>query len=722
MEPIPTRNPIELLRIGWYFRILFVATIVFSVLILRLPLLKDGDYEFAEVLSLWLFPVCSLAAVRLHRNRYPFWRSLLFLQIPIVLSFVVLLVGGCGCSPLRSLFFFLALPVTSAFVGTCCGWAIAYIAGKKAVVSLMIFWLASLLIQIGWLIWFVPISVYSVWWGYFAGPVYDTWIPMQSILLVHRLYSIIWATLLLFLPVILYRRASRLLVGSTGILLLILLLGFYYREEVGFDLTYPTLEKTLSRSAHSGLITVHADPQVDEPLTLHTARLAEFQYTDMARLLEISHPPPVRIYVYRDAIQKKQLFGAGPTNFAKIWNQEIHVNASDAASVVKHELVHVLSTTFGNRWYGSAQIGLLEGLAVAMEWEGDFFTPHEWSALLLARNELPSVAALVGGRSFFSGSASLSYTVTGSFVRFLVDSLGSEGVKALFAGKGFSEAFHIQIEEAEMLWRASLRRIPVDTNKLAAADWLLQPGVFQKRCVHATADRLHDADLATNSGNLVRAGQELNRALQLNPESAWLLLRYLRLQFMQGVPDQKRLDSLATSESTPFSVRLASRLFQADVAFSEGLREAAIAKIQNLSSDASSHGLSEEAVHYRRFIYRQENKAVADSLLRFGTTMGKILSLHDSTSEGKLWLAQACLAEGEFQLAYDLLRDLPDFAAESMELLRLQLCATACGRVGRYGEAIRTAEIVVRKSERNVDRLRWNESIRYWKWLEKSAW
>ena len=74
-------------------------------------------------------------------------------------------------------------------------------------------------------------------------------------------------------------------------------------------------------------------------------------------------------YIYANEWQKKELVGAKETSYVPIWltKDQLHIAHNHLASVLEHELVHVVAKDFGNLLFnGSWNIALIEGLAEAV--------------------------------------------------------------------------------------------------------------------------------------------------------------------------------------------------------------------------------------------------------------------------------------------------------------------------------------------------------------------
>src|SRR5262249_17258685 len=147
--------------------------------------------------------------------------------------------------------------------------------------------------------------------------------------------------------------------------------------------------------------------------------------------------------------QKARLMGARDVEMAKPWRLEIYIDHRPFPHTsLRHEIAHAVASAFGDPVFGVASRrvlglpllvspGLIEGLAVAIDWPGSYDrpTPHESVRTMQALGNQPSVGALLG-LSFFSVSSARSYTTAGSFLRFLLDEYGAPRLRALYENGG----------------------------------------------------------------------------------------------------------------------------------------------------------------------------------------------------------------------------------------------------------------------------------------------
>src|SRR5262249_13526657 len=139
-------------------------------------------------------------------------------------------------------------------------------------------------------------------------------------------------------------------------------------------------------------------------------------------------------------------FGARNVEMAKPWRHEIYVeHRAFPHTSLRHEIAHAVASAFGDRFFGVAarygvmfNPGLIEGLAVALDWPGSYdrLSPHEAVRAMQVMGVEPTIQELMSA-NFFTVSAARSYTTAGSFLRFLLDTYGAAKLRDVYGGGDF---------------------------------------------------------------------------------------------------------------------------------------------------------------------------------------------------------------------------------------------------------------------------------------------
>lgn len=607
--------------------VIYAAT---AVVLTRIPLFNLLHYEFCLVITV-VSALCSgLVSLRIYglneAESNPVrasWRPALLtnfvlLMIPLgVILINALFVDNCCLAD--GLQLYVLLPVISACFMAVIGLYLGFMFKRRRSALL-----GFLLIVVAWIVFDLiakpPIFVYSHAFGYFPGPLYDEWIPIGRTLVMFRGLTVLISAFLLTVLVrvsdqgkvrkrdVLKKIASlfrflkkplpRRNIALTTFLSMaaVAIVGSYvYKETVGFDITYEHLKKKLRHHIE----TEHCDIYLPEGMvsTREARALAlqtEYHFVEAARYLDLDPESRLSVHIYRSPWQKKRLMGAEDTKFAKVWNYEIHLNFDDYSSSLKHEIAHVLSTEFGLPFITTLRAGLLEGVAVAAEWDYPFFTPHQWSAAIMALDRLPDMERMIQGSTFYTQASSLSYILSGSFCRFLIDSFGIEKFKQVYPYGDFESVYHQDLTSLLAQWKTFIKdQVPVTEKQIQKAAFIVdRKGIFQKRCPHVVASYVHRGNQAFHKQDFRAALENYGIALSHDPEKSSLRLAAARSRFLLADYPGSMDDcaSILEDSTTSYLLHKSTELVLADNLIAIGRTDSAEKVLETLiHADATRH-------------------------------------------------------------------------------------------------------------------------------------
>jgi hypothetical protein len=439
--------------------------------------------------------------------------ALALLIIPLVISLLnALRVRNCNLG--AGLHFFVLLPVATALYAAPLGVLAGLLWPRR---GRLIAYLIPV-VSIGWSLWRLyfdpPVFAFDPFGGYFPGPIYDEALRPPERLLHFRLVNLLWVTTAVVCAATwLHRRGPRRGLLAAGVVSALLLAAslalFGQRQELGFHVDRPHLDKVLERESRSEHFVVHSDPAADgtpDDRALVMQDL-EFRFEQLVRILGVQPRLPITVYLFPSAHAKKELVGAGGTLYARPWSQEIFVQAERfPARRLRHELVHVFASAFGDPVFGVSLAwrfplprlasGLIEGIAEAADY-GDPWsrsTVHQEARAMIAAKLAPPLAKVVGA-GFSTVSGARAYTIAGSFTHFLLVTRGPERLRAIYrSGGDFQGVYGQSLQALEPLWHAFLEKQPVDQREQARArERFRRPAIFGKVCARELAARVQEA-------------------------------------------------------------------------------------------------------------------------------------------------------------------------------------------------------------------------------------
>lgn len=514
-----------------------------------LPLLEAPGWELGQLgalLAALLAPMLGIAAFRLERERPApspaaavAGGTLALLALLAAIFGAALLraaIGPCEALPAASWFVpLLALP--SALLGVALAVAVALLARGRAGPAALLYVVVALA-SLGaslWRAWAGPAAFVSdPLLGLWPGPLYDeALVPDLRVVLLRAAAAAEGAALAAFAEAWARARVSARTALAPALALLVALAGAIGARAAldaqGLSGAREVVARQLGgRRVGARCTVLHP---AEKPRAAVDALLAEceFHQADVARALGISDPPRVTAYVYRTAEEKRRLVGAAGTEYAKPWLGEIHVvDAPLPHPILRHEIVHAVAAAAARgplrvpaRALVLPSLGLVEGLAVALESPRSAWTVHEWSRAARDQGFLPDVRAIFGTAGFARQPPARAYTAAGSFLRFLLDRHGAEPIRVAYRTDDLPGALGRPLDALVREWEAFLDRIEPPPGLEGAARARYSRGsLFSRRCAREVAAMERGAFAAAGAGRTEEACALLARAAELSGSAA----------------------------------------------------------------------------------------------------------------------------------------------------------------------------------------------------------
>lgn len=406
--------------------------------------------------------------------------------------------------------------------------------------------------------------------GAILGPVYDDELFIGTGLIAFRLLTLILAG-------VFFTDAERVLqsgesnrlrhirFAETGFVAFAVTL-YLLSYRLGINSSASKIQRALGSTAESEHFVLYFDDNSIAGAELdYILRVQEYRHAQLQTSLGVAPNEPIAVYLYPDEETKGRLTGSRRTSVTPVWlsTPQIHMLAEQHRSTFSHELVHVFAREFGLPLINAnLSIGLVEGLAVALEAPDGLPSADSQVAAAYRVTDNPvanlTTAAVtsLSPIGFWTGRGAVSYTVAGSFVSYLLSSIGVDGVKELYGTLSPQTAGGRDLDELAEAWADSLLSAadPDEAARLLAADRFSQPSLFEKRCPHYVSD----AERRYRSVvDLLAAGDSTSALAQLeNARDSSIVLDYLRARISMGRGDYNRAYELTDVESAPIAVRL----------------------------------------------------------------------------------------------------------------------------------------------------------------------
>ncbi len=428
------------------------------------------------------------------------------------------------------------------------------------------------------------VFAFDPFFGYFAGPLYDTVIDAFWTLATYRA-----GTLLTLLAVgcaasffddrLRFQGfRGRCWLFAVGLSALIASATLIWNgASLGHFSTRASIEQALGQQVYGERCDVKYSSGILRRDALLFAKDCDAELRADEAYFEIQGPPRVTAFLFANEGEKGRLMGASSTYIAKPWRREIYVQASAYPHpVVGHELAHVLAGSFGQGPFRVSgplggwipDPGRIEGVAVAASPnDNDDFTLDEWAKTLLELQLLPPLES-VFRLGFLGQNSSTAYTVAGAFLHWFHDHYGAAALRAWYGGESIERASGKSFAELEAAWRADLARVQVAPALLDEARVRFdRPSLFGRHCPRIV-DKLNAvASQKLGGGDTAGARRAISELLHLDPHHTAAKFELAACEVKDG-NEAAALTAYATLAASPELAtleRAGAREAQADV-------------------------------------------------------------------------------------------------------------------------------------------------------------
>lgn len=559
----------------------FAIVLVTSIVLTFFPLIGTLGFEFAALNGVLLSFLTVMIAASLfssdkalknsRKSSLNSIGSIYFINFLILLTvFIVGLLSSlfkADCNIREGALFFLLIPTITVFFSTSIGLVSGYFFGKKGILFGFVTILIISLFALWKLYYGLSIFAYNPIFGFFPGPLYDEAIPISLTLIISRITILFWGILLL-LSLRIATGLGQSLIRIWDLLLFIvvvIMIAAVYINESKIGISYSReyiTQHILSESLETENFIIYYPPGTPQAQDIELiANDHEWRYKQLKEALNLNSTRKIRSYIYPDIKTRKKLSGAGETTIANPIHNEIHlIYDSFPHPVLKHELVHVMAGEFGNNVLKlSPKIGLLEGIAVAVDWRGQRYTPHQWSKVMIEMGIAPKIQDIVGF-GFWYAPAQISYTLMGSFSRHLIDNYGIENFKSAYQTGSFS-SYQKDLDELTLEWLEFLKTVETPPEVVAIAEARFsRPSIFQATCPRRIAELKNQGYENFEKDNYYKARQNFSNALKYDNSDSNIISWLAHSHYYEGNFDRALEVANSSAESSQIEKDLLTNL------------------------------------------------------------------------------------------------------------------------------------------------------------------
>ena len=555
-----------------------------------------------------------------------FWRAFAINLTLLATPLIIILLNAFrvkNCDFLEGFAFFLLLPGVSCVYATAAGIFFGLWLTRRwtAYLTYLAYIFVTLIVLAHNLIFHPPLFGYHTTFGYYPGPIYDEQISITGTLIIARGTTLLlaWFLLTLSANALVVRRHTQLIPklrwqklcqfklnfeDLSRRILLVCLLGilaiiYLYRGELGLRPTRGYIEKTLGglKETEHFKIFYENGSEVERKIE-QIAQDHEFRYAQLTPYFQIRPTQKILSYIYTSPEQKKRLVGAGGTSIEDPFGPGFHINyESFPHPVMKHELAHALTANWHPILPVSLNVGLHEGIAVAADWDEGQLTCHQWSKAMRQLGVAPKIQKVMG-LGFWAHHPAQSYTLAGSFVRFLVDRYGMKQFKRVFPTGNFIHVYGKSLSDLAEEWEEFVETVPLTaTDTRIAAYRFKRPSIFQKPCAHKIAALSAKAWRAYRQSDFSTASRLFEDLYTLDANNP-RYLHGLMLTYYESSDYSSAAKSAAQIIAHPKANvrrRAEAKNVQGDVHWQDGKPELAQSQYQEVFALYASNALNREA-------------------------------------------------------------------------------------------------------------------------------
>jgi hypothetical protein len=687
--------------------IIILFYLIFSITMANIPLFNYLGYEFSFITALITYLTAGIITIILHKNKsdqiqegepefiLTIKKSIKLNLKLLLIPFFVISINGFfvrNCSLLNGVLYFILLPVIGILFSILLSSFVCALFEKR---KLLWFGIISVLLIINSFLtyYFYPqLFVYNPICGYFTGFVYDEELSISLTLILYRCSNLIEILLLFYAAATLdkyvkkgdkfFKKLSYLKrlpadYKYSTLFIMVFVVFWFFENELHIVSNEDFIQTELGGKYSTNHFEIFYSPRSynDEEIK-RIGGLHEFYFEEIQRDMKTDFKVKIKSYIYPSAEIKRDLIGAKYTDIAKPWLYQVHINSSSVDDALKHELVHVIAGDFGFPIIKAGlKVGLIEGLAMAIEWESGNRTLHQYSAQLLKMNMLIDMEKIMTTMGFAAENPSYGYIQSGSFCRFLIERYGIEKIKSVYSSGNFDKVYNKDISVLNLEWREYLRTIKTEDKDTTLIKYLFRrPSIFQKVCARVIANYNEKASIEMDKKNYNKSAELYRYSLNLsfnNEAQQGLILSYFQLSQYDSVLS---LTERVFSRESMKDAFIPLRLHRGDAFWMKGVKEG---KTEFIDSAVSNYkiisdvnlnenynfaancrmeilkdsGLYSSAIGY--YVYKKDEFVKA-------LIIKDILSGNSKFYIGRIILARALYIKGEYGESCKYLLDIPD--------------------------------------------------------------
>jgi len=466
-----------------------------SIILLQLPLSNVLGFEYSVFISVILSFISGISITLFLKwelkiseiSRYLF----IFILIPLILGYLNSFVTK-NCSLLDGFVFYFVFVCVSLTFGTALG-ILTFVISKKYSQSIFILIWAAIFLWSIMVYYFSPqLYLFNPIYGFFPGFVYDEEINLSSTILFYQ-FCVFIISILIISASLLKLNGRVKLQRNLFFFSAIMIVGFiYFSDNLGFSTSLKKLEEKFVKQEIDQRFEFFFENDSVSKIEIEIIRLTtEFHFNYLTDFFKTEPKEKIKIFFFENDESKKKLLGTASADFTKPWQYTIFLTRKNFLDVIGHELAHNFCGEYSKNIFHVADgfnLGLVEGAAMAAEWEWNNKTPHSYAANIFKFIGELNPSAMLRGFTFAFKPSSMSYIISGSFVRFLIDEYGIDKFSQLYASGEYENVYGLTLDELSNQYSKFIKAYEVNSSdSLSALYYFKRQSLFEKECLRNIA-------------------------------------------------------------------------------------------------------------------------------------------------------------------------------------------------------------------------------------------
>jgi hypothetical protein len=289
----------------------------------------------------------------------------------------------------------------------------------------------------------------------------------------------------------------------------------YFSDELGFSTSISRLEKNFSKEKVDERFEFYFESDSVSLTQKKIVRLiTAFHFEELVNFFQTQPTKIIKIFFFESNESKKRLLGTGSADFTKPWQYQIFLTRDNFRNTIKHELAHIFCGEYSENIFNVAHnnnLGLVEGAAMAAEWEWNEKEPHFYAANIFRYVDEINPSTFFRGFNFAFKPSNISYIISGSFARFIIDEFGIKKFANLYSSGDFENIYGLTLVELSKQYLKFIRSIKTySRDSLSTLYYFKRQSIFEKECLRSIARSTKEAFAGLTEKKYFRAEKLFN--------------------------------------------------------------------------------------------------------------------------------------------------------------------------------------------------------------------